>query len=240
VKSRRPTNKRSRRRTAFVLARGLAVGLGAIALVVGVLAVFGRDAPDGGGSASAEALSERVTSGDERPVPSTTTATARARSAATGAAVDGATTPTAAPSATVGASAPAGAATPGAAVAGSPAIPSAGPAPSADVATTSPPPPPPTAAPVFPSATVAPGGGGAVVATLTDFPANTTVSVACWHIIVGQGPAQFDGYSATTDGSGSSTTSQCVWDQPGTHVYVLVTGPGVPGVVGSNHYQFPG
>jgi hypothetical protein len=31
-----------------------------------------------------------------------------------------------------------------------------------------------------------------------------------------------------------------VWNQPGTQVYVIVTGPGVSGSIGSNHYQFPG
>jgi hypothetical protein len=75
---------------------------------------------------------------------------------------------------------------------------------------------------------------------LANYPAPTTLNNASYHILLGHGPAQFDGYSATTDGAGSSTTSSCMWSQPGNHVYVVVTGPGVAGTVGSNHYQFPG
>ena len=91
---------------------------------------------------------------------------------------------------------------------------------------------------VSPSATVSPGPGGTVKVVLANFPPNVGVTITCYHIITGVGPEHFDAYSATTDGSGSSTSNSCVWSQPGTHVYAIVTAPGVAGSIGSNHYQF--
>jgi len=229
-----------------VLARGLVAGFGALALVVGLLVVFGDDSPDDATRPAAEALGERVTADGSaaagRGATGTTgsTATSAPGAATTGTALGGSSTTSGAPTATVsplGGDPVSASSAPEAA----PVMPSAGPGPSGGpVATLPPPPPPSTAPPAYPSATVAPGPGGSVTVMLADFPAGTTVNIACYHIIIGQGPTQFDGYSATTDGSGSSTTNSCTWNQPGTHVYVLVTGPGVAGAVGSNHYQFPG
>jgi hypothetical protein len=219
----------------------LAVGVGTIALVIGLLAVFGHDRGRSTPAAVAEATNAEVVSPTQSSRPSSTvTTTARRADAAvdSGEGAPANSRATAAQAANGAASVAPGAATDGAAA---PAA--TNDAPTAPGAATPPPPaptpPPTTAAPVsYPSATVAPGPGGTITVMLADFPPNTTVSIACYHIIVGQGVEQFDSYSATTDGSGSSTTSSCVWSQPGTHAYVVVTGPGIAGSIGSNHYQF--
>jgi hypothetical protein len=75
--------------------------------------------------------------------------------------------------------------------------------------------------------------------TLADLPPNTGVTIDCYHLIAGEGSAQFHSYTATTNGAGASTTNVCVWSQPDTHAYVIVTGPGITSFLGSNHYQFP-
>jgi hypothetical protein len=224
-----------------VLARGLAVGLGAIALVVGALAVFG----DHGGRSAARAATQARNAEEIARIqsarPGTTEATAAPAASSTpggptGAAGAGATAPTTgtpggAPAVAPSAPSPIGGGTTPSASAPAAPAPAAPAAPAPEPPTTTAPPP------LSPWVTVSPGGGGVMVVSLGGFMPSSTYAITCKKIDAGV--SVFGTDSVTTDGSGSGTSTGCVNPStpPGSHEYAEVSGPGVPWI-GSNHYQF--
>jgi hypothetical protein len=201
----------------------------AVFLLVGVVALFtlggggestpsiqveGESVTRGVAATTAPTDSVAPTAGTASPDPSSSTPT-------TGAAVAGRTSGT---TTTAGGGVP----DPGASSAA--VAPAPAPAPAPEPTTTTP--------ALAPWISLSSGSGGALVVSIGGLYPSTTYSMSCFHIIVGEGPSQFSAYSATTDGSGASTTSNCVWNQPDTHAYVIVTGPGISGILGSSHLYF--
>ena len=223
----RSANRRKRRSSWWLLAKGLAAGVAAVAIPIGVLAVFGEDQPDSSTRAAA-----RGSGFASAPTTSVTTPATTAPAAASPLpSEDEAVREDAPPADTTGARNGSGSLAPAPS-------PTPSPPPVEEVATPEPPAaPPPTAPPKRPTPHVAPGSGDTLVVTLTGFPPNEAVRIDCWQ---GSGVGMFQSYTATTDSSGSSSTSVCEWVTPGDHAWVVANAPSWPGDPRySNHYYLP-